>query len=569
MSFVPQRERITLRECDQVVVDALAASLKVSPLVSRLLVCRGLTTFDQCERFFNPAIDQLLDPFLFRDMEAAVDRIGVALSQGEKIVVYGDYDADGVTSVAVLVRLLREFGASVEYYLPNRLSEGYGMSSEAVEVIADSGARLIVSVDCGIGAADEVAVARARGVDVIITDHHEPHGALPDAVAVLNPRVETCGYPDRNLAGVGVALKLCQALCARLTADAPHWQDLLDLVSLGTSADIVPLRGENRVIVAEGLKRIGHSRWAGIRALIREQGLESADLSTHHVVFQLAPCINAVGRLGDARRAVDLLLTNDESTATALARELVQANKDRRALHEQVELEAIAWVEAHCDPESDMGIVAASPHWHQGVVGIVASKLVERFNRPALLFSVSEGIAHGSGRTAGGLHLLDALGDCAGVLDRFGGHAAAAGMTLQAGKVDELRVLFNRAVRARVTPDDLRPTVFADAEIRVGELSPKLFKILERMRPFGPGNMRPVLVSRGLRNARDPRIVGARHLKLSVRDADTVIDAIGFGFGERLPDVRAGQGYSLAFCLDENEYNGRTSLQMVIKGVEA
>jgi single-stranded-DNA-specific exonuclease len=403
-----------------------------------------------------------------------------------------------------------------------------------------------------------------------VTDHHEPKGAPPaEAVAVIDPKLPGCDYPENTLAGVGVAMKLGQALCGALGSDAAAWQDYLDLVALGTAADIVPLTGENRILVAHGLRLLSDTANAGLRALIREQGLEGKQLETHHLVFQLAPSINAAGRLGDSSRAVEMLLTENHEEAAAYARELVQTNRERRALNEQVEEEAVAWVCEHCDPERDMAFVAGSAAWHQGVVGIVASKLVERFYRPAILFSIVDGMAHGSGRTIPSLHLFDALSECEDLLEGYGGHAAAVGVRLHASRLEQLRERFNQIVRTRITPEDLTPTITVDAEIPLSELSPKVFRIIERMRPFGPGNMRPILLARDLKHARTPRIVGKNHLKLSISAKKGIVDAIGFGFGDRIADLPCDGRFSLAFCMDENEWNGRKALQMLIKGVAA
>lgn len=560
-------ERVVVRPVDTREVQRLASELSVPDVVAGLLLARGLSTYAQCETYFNPRLEDLHDPFLFRDMQSAVDRVGKAIAQGEKIVVYGDYDVDGVTATAMLVALLRRLGADCEYYLPNRLTEGYGISEEAVRSIAGTGAALIITVDCGVTAAHEIGVARSLGMDVIVSDHHEARGNVPDCCPVLNPKLPGEGYPEQVLAGVGVALKLCQALCASLLGGAELWKEYLDLVALGTTADIVPLTGENRIIVTAGLQRLRTSENTGLRALIREQGLEATTLHTHHVVFQIAPCINAVGRLGDSRRAVELLLTTDTAVASLYARELAESNRERRALNERVEEEAVNWVIRNCDAAREPAIVAGHEDWHKGVIGIVASKLVERFYRPSILFSIEDGIAHGSGRTIPQLHLLDALAECEDLLQTYGGHAAAAGVTLKASNLPRLRERFNEVVRARTAGVELVPTITADAEVELGGICPRLFRTIERMRPFGPGNMRPVLLCRSLTNCRQPRIVGKNHLKLSVYGGGITMDAIGFGLGERLQQIAGAAEFGLAFTLDENEWNGRKSLQMKVKGV--
>jgi single-stranded-DNA-specific exonuclease len=566
----PARETIVVRDLDVTAAADLAKALGVSPVVARILVARGLTTFDECKRFFRPDASQFHDPFLFCDMEKACDRIFSAIRDREAIIIYGDYDVDGVTATALLIRLLRQFGAQCDYYLPNRLTEGYGLSAEGVRAVKEKGAGLIITVDCGITACDEVALAGSLGIDVIVTDHHEPKAAVPKAYAVLNPKVASCGYPDGSLAGVGVALKLGQGLIRRMGGDDDQWSSFLDLAALGTAADIVPLRGENRIIVALGFGMLAHTRNPGLFALLSAQDCAGSNLTTGDVVFRIAPCINASGRLGDSRRGVELLLTDNAATAALIAQELKQVNIERRAIDAKIQEEAFAWVEENCDPDNDYAVVAGSPAWHCGVVGIVASKIVEKYHRPAILFAIGEnGIARGSGRSIPGFHLHEALTSCSSLLEGFGGHAAAAGMTLKKDNLDRFRLRFNEVARERLSPDDLVPRITADAEVKMSDLTPKLYSILKQMEPFGPGNMRPILVCRDVRNRYSPKIVGRNHLKLSVHDGNGVaMDAVAFNFGSRLDELSAAQDFTLAFTLDENEWNGRKNLQLKIRGVE-
>ena len=567
--FTTPREIITVRPVDAAAVNALACEMNVSKTIAAILVGRGLTTVDACRRFFRPDMSLFHDPFLLSGMRQAVDRIRAAIERRELVVIYGDYDVDGVSATALLMRFLTQLGARCNYYLPNRLTEGYGMSMEGVDTAARRGARLIITVDCGIGAAAEVSRAAAAGIDVIVTDHHEPHHEQPQALAVLNPKIDFCEYPEKHLAGVGVALKLCQALSIELGLDDGRWTQYLDLAALGTAADIVELTGENRAIVSLGFKQLAVTANAGLRALMDMQGVKGTELSTRQVVFQLAPCINAAGRLGDPSRGVRLLLTDDPAEAALHARELREANRERQALDAQVQDEAVKWVAENCDPQRDFAIVAASPRWHAGVIGIAASRVVESFFRPTFLFSVGDdGIAKGSGRSIPGCNLLEALGECADVCETFGGHAAAAGATIRRGNIDAFRERFNAAVRRRVTPGELSPRIIADAEVEMKELNRKLFNVIRQMGPFGPGNMRPVLLCRGLRNRFEPRIVGNGHLKMTVTADGTSMDAIAFHFGGRLDEVRTAESFSLAFALDENEWNGQVSLQMKVKGIQ-
>lgn len=565
----PAKEAIVVKQADSEAVQRLSAELGVSAIVSRILSLRGFRTADECRRFFSPELAHFHDPFLFSDMAKACDRICAAIRDREKIVIYGDYDVDGVTSTAMLVRLLRQFGAACDYYLPNRLTEGYGLSSEGIKKIAEQGAKLIISVDCGITAVKEVALSRSLGIDVIVSDHHEPKNEIPKAFALLDPKLQSCGYPDDSLAGVGVALKLAQGLVKRIGGSDELWRTYLDLAAVGTAADIVPLTGENRVIASIGFAELPYTRNQGLKALLEVQECAAAELSTGDVVFRIAPSINAVGRLGDPRRGVELLISDDAALADLYARELREANIERRALDNHIQEEAFAWVEEHCDPDSDFAIVAGSRSWHCGVVGIVASKVVEKYHRPAVLFAMGEnGLGRGSGRSIPGFHLHDALTKCGGLLEGFGGHAAAAGMTIKEENLAAFRSAFNEVARSRLTPDDLVPKVAADAEVRLSDLTPELFSVLKKMEPFGPGNMRPVLVCRDVKNRFDPRVVGTNHLKMAVQDRGTAMDAIAFNFGARKDEVGRARSFTLAFCLDENEWNGKKSLQLRVKGVE-
>ena len=568
MDYQPQKEVIKLKEADPAIVNNLVKQLGVSEVVARILVCRKLFTEEECKKFFQPDISHFHDPFLFKDMEKAVSRIIGAVDKNERIFIYGDYDVDGVTATVLLTNVLKRMGAVCDYYLPNRLTEGYGMSLEGVDKIHHRGAHLIISVDCGITAHSVVKHAASLGIDVIITDHHEVHKQLPGAVAILDPKVEGCSYPDKNLAGVGVALKLCQALVKAKELDSSLWLEYLDIVSIGTAADIVPLIGENRTIVKIGFEQLAETKNIGVRKLVTYQGLDGKKLSTGEVVFYIAPCINAAGRLGDSLRGVKLLLSRDEAEASLYAKELVEMNRERRALDKYVQEQAVDWVLNNVNLQEEYAIVAGKDDWHAGVIGIAASKMVERFCRPTFLFSISDdGTAKGSGRSVKGLNLLDALKECSDLLEGFGGHEAAAGAHMEAKNLPLFRERFNKAVKSRMSIDDLIPKVFADAKVKLNNLTPDFFNIIKKMEPYGPGNMRPVLLCQGISSRYEPRIVGNNHLKMTVTKDGLVIDAIAFNFGDRIQEVRESKNFSLAFSLDENTYNGRTTLQMKVKGI--
>jgi single-stranded-DNA-specific exonuclease len=501
-------------------------------------------------------------------MERATARILAAIDSKEKIVVHGDYDADGISATALLIRVLGELGATCSYYIPNRLTDGYGVTEDGVRTIARGGATLLVTVDCGITAINEIGVANACGMDVIVTDHHVPKEDLPEAIAILNPKIPGSSYPDKDLAGVGVVLKLCQGLCRKSGSPDSLWENHLDLASLGTCADIVPLMGENRIITKFGFERMRTTDKPGLAALIEINGLTGKPMTTSAVAFQIAPSINAAGRLGSAASGIELLLTDDLAVARHCAEDLRNSNYERRAINQTVWDEACAWVQAHCSPEKDFAIVVGNAGWHAGVIGIVASKLVEKYHRPALLFSIgNDGMARGSGRSIPGLHLLDVLGECSDLLETFGGHAAAAGMNIKAASIDAFRERFNEAVRRKVSPSDLVPVVVADAEAGMQDLTPKLFSLIKAMEPFGPGNARPLLYCRGLIKRGAPKIVGKNHLKMTVSGEGTTMDAIAFNFGDRIDEIKAADEFSLAFSLDENEWNDTIKLQMKVKGI--
>ena len=570
MFIQTQQEKISVCDADMLAVARLARELSVPMAIAKVLVLRGLTTVDECKKYFKPELSHFHDPFLFRDMEKAVDRIMKAIESHEMIVVYGDYDVDGITATVILLRSLRLLGGNVEYFCPNRLIEGYGMSEAGVQKTIQRGAGLIITVDCGVTAAKEVALARQAGIDVIITDHHDSkEGQLPDAYAILNPKLPSSGYPEDVLAGVGIALKLCHALALRSGKGDTFWTDYLDLAAVGTAADVVQLTGENRTIAFLGFEKLRNSKNPGLKSLIDAQGLAGKPLSTGEVGFQIAPCINAVGRLGDAGRGIELLLTDDEALAQCYARELKAANLERRAIDASMQKEAVAWVEEHCDPQRDYAIVIGRENWHCGVVGIVASKIVEKYHRPTVLFAINaEGVARGSGRSVRGFHLHKALCQCGELLENFGGHAAAAGMTIKEANIGLFSARFNEVAKSCLSVDNLVARVEADAQVSLSDLTPRFFSLLKRMEPFGPGNSRPLFLCRSLQNKYDPRIVGSNHLKMTVAASSEKMDAVAFNMGHRLEAVKKARTFSLVFSLEENVWNGKTSLQMKVKGVE-
>ncbi|MGM0442748.1 MAG: single-stranded-DNA-specific exonuclease RecJ [Fibrobacterota bacterium] len=562
------REKIILRRHDPDRISSLMEDLNISPMLAAILAGRGLTDFEESRRFFNPALSHFHEPFLFRQMNDAVERIMRAITAQETICIYGDYDVDGISATSFMIRTLRTFGLSCFYYVPNRLTEGYGISPAGLEDIHRRGADLVISVDTGITAVEEVTHARSLGMDIIITDHHEPKKQEPDCI-VLDPKSRDETYPDRNLCGAGVALKLIQALCSSMDAPQSVWMNELDLVALGTAADIVPYTGENRVISYFGYQQMSRTINAGLRALMEEQNVSTGRITTADIVFRLAPAINAAGRLGDPARAVELFLSSGEGECRLYAQNLVKKNRERRGYNSRVEREADAWVQQYSSLSEDFALVAADRGWHAGVIGIAASKIAERYCRPAFIFSIdTDGVAHGSGRSIQGCNLISAMDSCNDLLTRYGGHTMAAGATLDADNIPEFRTRFKAAVREQITEDDLIPSIYADVEVRIPQLTPRFFRTLQRMEPFGPGNMRPVLYTKDVEVNSVKRVGKAgAHLKMRVSQAGQQINAIAFGFGERAEEIRRSTQREIAYTLRENTFNGMTSLQIEIKGI--
>ena len=541
------------------------------PLVTQILSNRGFCDPDEIGRFLHPNLDDLHDPFLMLGMEAAVERLARALGSGEKMVVYGDYDVDGITSISLMVRYLRQLGGSVGYYIPNRMVEGYGINEVGIDSVAATGASLLVTVDCGITAVEAIEYARKKGMEVLVTDHHEPGPEIPNAVAICNPKQPGDTYPEKELAGIGVAFKLCQGLCRRMGHDENELYEHLDLVAVGSIADIVPLRGENRIFARLGLEKLKNSTKPGIRALIELAGLSEKKLGSADVVFSMAPRINAVGRMGDALRGVKLFLTDDPIEAMSLAQVLDQENRSRREVDNQTLLEARQMIEDTVDLEKRWSIVIHARNWHPGVLGIVASRIVEEYYRPTVLITFDDdGEGKGSARSIHNFHLYEALKSCGHCLDVFGGHKYAAGLQLKEKDLDNFIEAFDQAAHNMLTLEDLVPEIMVDLEIDLEQADYDLLRSLQLFQPYGPGNPKPVLVANDLSVIGYPRIVGNNHLKMRVRRNGRQIDAIGFHLADKLKEINtAREKISMAFVLEENEWNNVRHLQANIKDIKA
>jgi len=545
----------------------LAGMPSVLPLTARILAARGITAPDEAARFLAPALSALPDPFLLRGMSAAVARLAAARRNRETVCIYGDYDVDGITATALLVSFLRATGTACRYFIPNRFDDGYGLSREAIDHIRANGADLIVSVDCGITAVDEALYCRQQGIDLIIVDHHTPLPTIPAACAVLNPLQPGCDYPFKFLAGVGVAFNLAIALRSVLREEGaftpdngPDLRQWLDLVALGTIADVVPLTDQNRIFACHGLRQLSCSQRPGIQALKRVAGV-TGEVNSGQVGFRLAPRLNAIGRMESAVPGVQLLLSSSPEEASLLAADLDSANAERQAVERRIFDEAVAMVEAAGDYPERRSIVLASAAWHQGVVGIVAARLVERFHRPTILISLAEdGSAKGSGRSIPGFHLLDALTACAAHLERFGGHRYAAGIGLRTENQAEFSAAFEAEAARCLADADLVPYLEVDAEAQPEEITHELALELKRLAPFGAANPEPVLVMRGMK-VMERRSVGDGHLRLRLTKGRHSFNAIAFRMAQR--DTEGG--LDVAFFPEINEWNGSSTLQLRVK----
>lgn len=547
-------------------ISSFAQQLKSPPILAKMLFNRGIFDLDSARRYFSPDLSHLHDPFLMQDMMVAVHRIQQALLQREKILIYGDYDVDGTTGTAMLMLFFRSLGYEVSFYIPDRLSEGYGLSEKGIQTAHQNGVQLIITVDCGITALKEVDLANKLGLDVIVCDHHQPGTQLPAALAVLNPKRPDCPYPFKELAGVGVAFKLLQGLQKHIRLPDTILEDYLDLVAIGSAADIVPLVDENRILVRHGLKRIPETKKIGLQALLEISGLKKKNIDTGHIVFILAPRINAVGRMGDAGRAVRLLIAQRESQAKNIAKILEAENKNRKNIDEETFNEALELITTHFDLEENLALILNNPGWHPGVIGIVASRIVEKYYRPTIMITTENGIGKGSARSIPGFDIYQALKKCEELMINFGGHKYAAGLTISAENIPRLREKLNQIANEYLDEELLTPKLFIEGELRFREINANLLKLLRLMAPFGPQNMRPVFYSKDLQIVGSPSIVGNNHLKFKVRQDGIVMDAIGYGLGDLNYRISAGEKkVEMAYVIDENEWQGRKTLQLRVK----
>jgi len=560
-------------DCDGPAAERLAAALGVAPIVARLLCQRGLSDPELAFRFLNPSLEHLHDPYMLAGMREAVERITTSIARRERIAIHGDYDVDGITSTVILRRALEMLGADVVHFIPERLKDGYGLQPSAVERLHAAGVHLIVSVDCGIRGAEAALRARALGIDLIVTDHHEPDAELPVAVAVINPKRHDCSYPDKYLAGVGVALKLVQALC-RTVGRESLLPGFVKVAALGTLADVVPLFGENRVIAKLGLELLSKGpHKVGLRALLDVAGLSGKTIDSYHVSFMLAPRVNAAGRMSTPDIATRLLLATDEALSEevrALAMELDGENVRRQ--EEEAEILAAAKKVVQTDP--DVGartvLVVAGEGWHRGVIGIVASKLVDAFHRPAIVLSVDGDVAHGSCRSIRSFDMLGALERCSTLMTRFGGHKQAAGLTMESGRIRALRAAVNDVADETLGPEDLMPRLRIDGDLGFRAITGPVASGIASLAPFGAGNPRPVFAARGVEIVDGPRKLKERHLKMALKQDGRIFRAVAWRAAEKhdyLTEHRSS--LDVAFSLEQNQYNGETYTELTLADLKS
>ena len=547
------------------VVLELEHALGVPNAVASVLAQRGITSFEGAKSFFRPRLEDLHDPFLMLGMEAAVNRVIEAITKGEKILVYGDYDVDGTTSVSLVASYLSTLSTEIATYIPDRYTEGYGLSAKGIQYASDNDIGLLITLDCGIKATEQVRTANSLGIDCIICDHHLPGDEVPKALAVLDPKQTDCLYPYKELCGCGIGFKLIQALAIRQGQPFESLLPYLDLVATAIAADIVPLTGENRILAYYGLQQLNTAPRPGLNLLI--QNTKKKELQLSDLAFVIAPRINAAGRMEHAQKAVDLLRSEDKEAALPFARAIELMNSERRLTDEKITEEALAQIALL---ETEVSTVVMQEHWHKGVVGIVASRLIESYYRPTVVLTASGDNLVGSVRSVRGLDVYEALAACADHMIQFGGHKYAAGLTLKKGSLASFRAAFEEAVKERITPEQLVPSLLYDATLTFNEVTPKLNRIIAQMGPFGPQNMRPVFRTEGVKDAGGCKVVGKdqSHLKLEVTDFSSApISGIAFGMAEHIHKIKSQTPFEMLYTVGENEFNGIRSLQLKVKAL--
>jgi len=554
------------------VVKQLAGTLGVTESLANLMVQRNITSVAEAKAFFNPGLDYLHDPFLMKDMNIAVERISIAIKKNERILVYGDYDVDGTTAVALMYSFLKDQYSNVEYYIPDRYKEGYGVSFQGLDYAYQNNCKVVITLDCGIKAVAKVAYARSKGLDVIICDHHYPGDEIPKAVAVLDPKQPSCNYPYKELSGCGVGFKLIQAYSRVHGIPFTAIYHYLDLVAVSIASDIVPLTGENRVMAYFGLKQLNESPRTGLKEIIRESDVTRA-LTIEDVVFKIGPRINAAGRMETGSKAVDLLVSSDTKLATGISKEINNFNIERRSVDRIITTEAMRMISEDQRTVNSRTTVLYNPTWKKGVIGIVASRLIETYYRPTVILTESNGFATGSARSVQGYDLYQAIESCSDLLESFGGHMFAAGLTLKKENIQPFMERFEQYVNSTITEEQLIPRIFIDAELSFSEISEDFFKTMSQFQPFGPENMSPVFVSRNVFDTGSGRMVGSsgEHLKLDLCQESTgqkSFSAIAFSQADHFEYIKGGNPFDICYSLEMNEFRGNRNLQLNIRDIK-
>ena len=550
----------------------LATELGIDSVLAELLVQRGVETFEQARTFFRPRLEDLHDPFLMKDMDKAVERIHKAVRGGEHILVYGDYDVDGTTAVAQVYSFLKQFTPKVDFYIPDRYDEGYGLSYKALDWASDSGVNLVITLDCGIKAIDKVEYARGKDIDVIICDHHLPENELPAAVAVLDPKREDCNYPFDDLCGCGVGFKLVQGYVQQFGLDPALLEPLLDLQVVSIASDLVSMTGENRILAHYGLKRLNEHPRHGLLAMINLSKLEPGHVTIDDIVFKIGPRINAAGRMESGRLAVELLTATDDKTANRIGEEINDSNNERKSIDREITQQALDMVANGTALESENVTIVYNPTWNKGVVGIVASRLVEACYKPTVVLTKSNGFITGSARSVHGFDLYASIESCADLLENFGGHVYAAGLTMKEENLEEFCRRMNKFVKVNITREELTPVVEMDAKLNFSQITPKFTRILKQFQPFGPGNNNPVFMTEDVYDAGNGRKVGAGgvHLKLDLMQENLPyrpIAAIGFNMSQYYDHIKAGNPIDICYSIVENFYRGSSTVQLRLKDI--
>ncbi len=549
----------------------LAAVLKISPTLAQLLVQRGITTFDSAKQFFRPQLAELHNPFLMKDMNKAVERLNRAILNKEKILIYGDYDVDGTTAVALVFKFLKKVYSEIDFYVPDRYKEGYGISFDGINFAAENGFTLIIALDCGIKSIEKTNYALEKGIEFIICDHHTPDPELPKAVAILNPKQSDCTYPYKHLCGCGVGFKFMQAFAANNNIPFSELIPMLDLVAVSIASDIVPITGENRIMAFYGLRHLNISPSLGLKSIIDITGLPEKELTISDIVFKIGPRINAAGRITSAKEVVELLVTNDEKFARERSIEIDEHNTTRKDLDKSITDEALEQLENDLDFQNKKSIVVYNPTWSKGVVGIVASRLAENHYRPTIVLTLANSMVSGSARSVPGFDIYKAIETCRDLLENFGGHMYAAGLSLKEENLAAFTTRFENFVQENILPEQLDAQIDIDAEISFGDISPKFFKLLKQFNPFGPDNMKPYFCTKRVIDNGKSSLVGKdkEHLRLEMTDPSGVsINGIAFRMADFFLPLKEGKPVDICYTIEENNFNGNTSLQLMIRDIK-